>query len=348
MDIVIFGISGNLAERKLIPAIISLHQKGNLPADTRIIGFSRSIKHFDLPFAYEHVGGNYASLSDFEQLKGKLSMKGKQLFYLALPPEASRQTIASVYESGITPDLILIEKPFGTGYEDATDLTTYINHHFSAGVCLKVDHYAGKKELRSTEKENQAEVSEIVCEMFETATVEHRKGFYNEVGELRDVGQNHLLFMLASVLKGALKREDILSHLILDTASSDLVFARYEGNEGKETYFSVPARLESESLRHIKITLRAGKALNQNRAAIIIRYASGIEKEIILSSSPEAYENILLDALQGNLENFLSDQEVLSAWKFIETVEKEKKEIICYPIGYDQRFFNEKDAGKTA
>jgi glucose-6-phosphate 1-dehydrogenase len=336
MDIIIYGISGDLAGRKLIPAITSLLEKGKIPADTRVVGFSRSPKHFEGPFEYQHIQGSYGDPEAFNKLSEVLRPHVKQLFYLALPPETSREVITTIHNTGLNPTLILIEKPFGIGYEDAKDFAHYIETHFQPGQCLKVDHYAGKKELREIEKEDPANIQEIECEMFETATVEHRKGFYNEVGELRDVGQNHLLFMLASVLKGEGKREDILSALMPD-ATSDFYFGRYEGNEGRETMFSIFAKIDKPGFDHIKIILRAGKGVNKNRAAINIKYRSGKDKEIILSSSPEAYAHILENALSGNADQFLSDEEVLSNWKFIENVEKIKKEapLHSYPVGSD-------------
>lgn len=263
----------------------------------------------------------------------------KSLFYLALPPEASRQVVETLHKAGLSPDTVLIEKPFGTGYEDAKSFADFISVNFSKGQCLKVDHYAGKPELREFAKEDVADISEVACEIFETATAEHRKGFYDSVGALRDVGQNHLLFMLATVLRGSGSRESVLENLVLNPSQS--LFARYEGSEGRETFFSIKA-----SYRQVKVTLSAGKGLSENRSSICITYKDGKVKEIVLAPGTIAYENVLMGAIYTETESFLSDREVLAAWKFIESAEalKEKKEILCYPIGYDQRFFNAKDA----
>jgi glucose-6-phosphate 1-dehydrogenase len=86
MDIIIFGISGNLAERKLIPAIESLYRAGKIPEDTRVIGYSRSPKEFSLSFEYLHVVGSYSDIESFRRLKAVLRPGKKHLFYLALPP----------------------------------------------------------------------------------------------------------------------------------------------------------------------------------------------------------------------------------------------------------------------
>lgn len=300
------------------------------------------------PFEYLHIEGDYSDVAAFEKIKTGIRASKRQLFYLALPPQASRETLQSLHMSGIVSDdaIILVEKPFGTGLEDAKSLATYINESFGLEQCLKVDHYAGKKELRICTMVTIKEIAAITVQMFETATVEHRKGFYNEVGELRDVGQNHLLLMLATILKGNGSREEVLSKLCPDSDLSHFRFGRYEGNEGKETLFSVPAHFNDASLGHIKVTLRAGKGVASNDASILLTTHDGTEQKITLSSGHEAYEHILQDALNGCRETFLSDGEVFAAWAFIEAIEKikEKKEIICYPIGYDQRFFNEENA----
>ncbi len=240
----------------------------------------------------------------------------------------------------------LIEKPFGEGFKDAQGLARFLETSAIDTCHVKVDHYAGKKELRALQKEDPAHIQSLTIEILETATVDHRAGFYDAVGALRDVGQNHLLFMLARIFHATHSRSYILSRLVPAQDHDAHHFARYDGREGKETYLSVKAHIDDPELRHIDITLRSGKALAENRVAIIVTYTSGETKEIVLEGGHEAYMNILEDAIEGRLEGFLSTEEVLAAWKFIEEVEriKEKKEILCYPIGYDQRFFNEKAA----
>ncbi len=340
MDIVIFGISGHLAETKLVPALVNLYKEKKIPADTRLIGFSRSVKHFELPFEYAHVEGSYERAEDFARLKATLRPDSERLLYLALPPEASIQALHSIAEAKLD-GIVLVEKPFGTSYADASSLISFVNGSFRPGRCLKVDHYAGKKELRGIDAETG--IRKIIFEILETATVEGRGGFYDTVGALRDVGQNHLLFMLATFFKGEGKREDVLAKLLLDPDISKYLFGHYEGYDKIETFFSVPASLIDDNGVHDKyeITLRSGKGLSRNLARIWIGFEDGEEKEIVLSSGPAAYEAILLDALEGRMESFLSDQEVLHAWKFIEGVEKikEKRPLFGYPVGSDEADF---------
>ncbi len=89
MDIVIFGISGDLARNKLLPALISLHQKNQLPKDTRIIGFSRTTSaHIKTaPLEYIQVIGEYTKLEDYLKLKSLLRPQKKQLFIWLCRPQ---------------------------------------------------------------------------------------------------------------------------------------------------------------------------------------------------------------------------------------------------------------------
>lgn len=356
MDVIIFGISGDLASKKLVPTLLKLFSDKKLPSDTRLIGFSRSVKNFEsLPFAYTHSQGSYSSVEDMQKLKSLLRPEVRQLFYIALPPSASREVLGAINASKlITKEdskdmrLVLVEKPFGEGYEDTISLAKFINSSFAEGQCLKVDHYAGKKELRDiVEHVPHGDIKKVYFEILETATVENRSGFYDTVGALRDVGQNHLLLMLSTFFKifrdetEGKKREDVLSHLVVDVDISKYHFGQYGGYDKIETFFSIPVILaKSDGAHHdIDIVLRGGKGLSQNRAGIRIEYSDGEQKEVLLSSGTSAYEHVFMDAIEGTLDTFPSDMEVLCSWKFIEEVEKIKEEIkktkgfSTYPIG---------------
>lgn len=355
MDIVIFGVSGDLSVKKLFPTLSELFNKKKMPADTRVIGFSRSVKEIpEHPLEYAHMKGEYGSVEDMLKLKEMLRPDKKHLFYLALPPSAYRAVLTSLHEGElVTKDdpsgfrLILVEKPFGLGLDDARSLLSLAKEYFRPDQCLKVDHYAGKKELRELEEEDMANIKEIVFEITEKADVVGRAGFYDETGALRDVGQNHLLFMVSSFFKDFGAREEILSKLTLGQDIKDYLFGQYQGyisEEGvkpgsiTETYFSIPAKLDIEELSHIKIRLIAGKAMSDNHARILITMSNDKQKEIRLSGGTPAYEHILEDAIQGKHFTFLSEGEVVEAWKFIEKVEKIKADaaFVTYPKGSDK------------
>ncbi len=353
MDIVIFGISGDLAAKKLIPSLVSLHDQGKLPQDTRLIGFSRSVKEFsDLPFPYTHIAGEYDSPEAYMRLKELLRDGNRHLFYLALPPQAHRGVLQSLHQQQIvTKDdiegqsIILIEKPFGLGLEDAQSLMALLQEYFRADQYLKVDHYAGKKELRDMHSVDSTAIKQAVFEIAETLTVEDRAGFYATTGALRDVGQNHLLLMLSSCFKGLGSRAAVLEQLKPAEDKDQYVFGTYEGYDAIETFFSIPATLAIGQGQHVDIVLRSGKALSENRSSITLIYNDGHKQETILTGGIGAYENILADAIEGNTSTFLSDEEIIAAWKFIEAVEiiKQKIPVVTYPKGSTFDFFTQKN-----
>ncbi len=354
MDIVIFGISGDLAHKKLIPALTSLKQKKGLPDDTRIIGFSRKApERIDgVPFPYVAISGQYDNPGDFLKLKDSLRKDKKHLFYLALPASVMGTVLVSIHGAELIGSddpaghsLILIEKPFGLGFSDAESLTRLCCDFFREDQCLKIDHYAGKKELRQMEDIDFSLISKISFNIFEKATVDGRGGFYDETGALRDVGQNHILFMLSSFFKGLGARDEVYDHLTKGDDMKKYFFGQYEGfkdvegvrkDSKTETFFSVPAKLDKPETSHIEIILQGGKALAETKASISYSMLSGEEKEIILASGTEAYENVFSDAIQGKRSSFLSDKEVLSTWRFIEEVEKVKENtpLVVYKVGW--------------
>jgi glucose-6-phosphate 1-dehydrogenase len=335
MDIVIFGITGDLSKKKLLPALEHLTQSQALQfSDLRIVGFSRSAPSFEVSLNHVFVQGSYDNKDDFLKLKNTLRAEKPQLFFLALPPSAHRDVLENIHEVElVTKDdpsgfrIILIEKPFGRGYEDAKSLIMLIKEYFRDDQCLKVDHYAGKKELRNLEDHDFALIKEISFGIEETSRVEGRNAYYDSTGALRDVGQNHLLLMLATFFKGEGKREDILEHLSVNPDEHLYEFASYEGYGITDTKFFIPAIIDTEELRNIKITLHGGKGLSENKASIVVTHVDGTKKEIILTSGTAAYEQIFIDALAGKSVSFLSDEEVLASWKFIEEVEKIKKNL---------------------
>jgi glucose-6-phosphate 1-dehydrogenase len=343
MDIVVFGASGHLANNKIFPALHVLYERGVLPKDTQVIGFSRTSKeNVSYSFPYRAVTGDYANSDSVSSLKDILRPDTKHVFYLAVPPLVYGDLLGSINRVElVTKDdpsgfrLVLVEKPFGENKDNADFLIGLSKELFRSDQLLKIDHYAGKEELRSLEEEDFSTIESVTFEIFETADVVGREGYYNTVGALKDVGQNHLLFMLTTFFKGSDLREIVLKNLLLDTSSplsKAFVFGSYEGYDKIETYFSISARLEREDTKHIAITLASGKALAENKVCIRVKYNSGEQKEIILVSGVHTYEHIFEDALQGKLSSFLSNDEVRESWRFIEEVEKVKSG--CVMISY--------------
>lgn len=178
--IVIFGASGDLTKRKLIPALYELFRKGRLPRDTRIVGFARS------PFSHEswrdslgeHVAqftatrfseelwrqfapnifyhrGDVLNADDVGRLEDYLREleEGRphaRMYYLSLSPEFYEPTVVHLGAAGMAaeqeaPRRLVIEKPFGRDLESARRLNDKVHQVFSEGQIYRIDHYLGKE-----------------------------------------------------------------------------------------------------------------------------------------------------------------------------------------------------------
>ncbi len=181
---VIFGASGDLTSRKLIPALYLQFQRGKLPADTRIVGVSRSAfsddkwreeltastqkfvgDSFDLPswqkFASNiyYCSGDINTEADFSHLSARLSeieqaKPTDRVYYVATMPQLYETAAAQLGKAGMADDSsgarrIVIEKPFGTDLATARALNKSINRVFREDQVYRIDHYLGKETVQN-------------------------------------------------------------------------------------------------------------------------------------------------------------------------------------------------------
>ena len=177
--IVIFGASGDLTQRKLIPALYNLFRKKRLPKDLRIIGFARrsyddvifrgilqeGVRKFAADVYQEDIWlefsrqityfqGNLTNQEDFEKLKGELAVIRKTemrwLYYLATAPKFYAQISNALGKCELNQEIrcsrnIVIEKPFGTDLETANQLNQIVHENFKESQVYRIDHYLGKE-----------------------------------------------------------------------------------------------------------------------------------------------------------------------------------------------------------
>ncbi|WP_425398785.1 glucose-6-phosphate dehydrogenase [Aeoliella sp.] len=183
-SIVIFGASGDLTQRKLIPALYQLDRKGRLPADTRVIGFSRTKfshdewrksltestqkfagKNFDADswdaFATKvfYHPGDIGNAEDFAALDKTLQeMEGgdqsERVYYLSTAPRFYGPAVEMLGNAGMAdestgPRRVVIEKPFGTDGETARKLNEVVHNHFAEHQVYRIDHYLGKETVQN-------------------------------------------------------------------------------------------------------------------------------------------------------------------------------------------------------
>jgi len=233
-DVVIVGVSGDLARRKLIPALYDLAYDRLTPVDGRIIGYAsrewdddylrqvarESVQRFSrrrdgldervwdqfssrLHYVRSTHGG-YARVAD-------LCSSGERLIYLAVPPAALHGVITSLGTAGLVAGTrVIIEKPFGSDLESARHLNGLLRQVFKESQVYRIDHYLGKETVQNLlvfrfgngifePVWNRRYVDHVQISVAEELGVEGRGVYYEEAGALRDMLQNHLMQLLCLI-----------------------------------------------------------------------------------------------------------------------------------------------------
>jgi glucose-6-phosphate 1-dehydrogenase len=231
--IIIVGITGDLAKRKLLPAIDELSRAGVLPNDLHIIGITRQAdisidtltkEIADPAFVQAHMHlfqmnvadvREYAKLTAYLQtLEAGFSEPAQRLFYLSVPPQVSQPIIENLGASGLSHaprTKLLLEKPFGVDLSSAADLVTHIHQYFTPDQVYRIDHYLAKEMaqniivfreanilFKKTWNKDFIESIQIIAS--EKIDIERRSNFYEQTGALRDLVQSHLLQLAALTL----------------------------------------------------------------------------------------------------------------------------------------------------
>jgi glucose-6-phosphate 1-dehydrogenase len=325
--LVLFGATGDLARKKIYPAVYEMERTGH--CGVPVIGVAssewdddhlRSVAHDSVVAARDdldertwtalagrlsYVSGNYREDATFDTLAERLRGVDCPLFYLAIPPALFEDVVAGLARVGLTGEgaRVVVEKPFGRDRASAVELNEVLHAVFPEESVFRIDHFLGKESVEDLlvfrfansmlePLWNRNNVSAVQVTLSEDFGVEGRGRFYESVGALRDVFQNHLLQIVAllameppvSADADALSDEKVrLWRQIKPIDPTSVVRGQYrgytdepgvDGGSDVETFVALQLEIESWRWAGVPWTVRTGKHLPVSAAEAVVTFAA--------------------------------------------------------------------------
>ena len=369
VDLIIFGATGDLSARKLFPALFQLDAAGLLPDDLRIIAVARQEQtteafHHELlakmgsakrqsisdtawqQFARRlaYLSADFSTPCAFSGLQAELSESRTSLFYLATPPSLFATICEQLSADGCLAGScrIVLEKPIGESLDTSREVNETLAQFFDDQDIYRIDHYLGKETVQNllvlrfanrfiNSQWDQSCIDHIQITVAEKVGIEGRWAYYDGVGQLRDMVQNHLMQLLCLVAMeppNSLEAESIRDEKVkivkalrpIDASSVKYHVVRGQYSQGvidgesvpgyfdeegceaqgsdTETFVAIKAHVDNWRWSGVPFYLRTGKRMPDKVTEIIIQYKA--LPHHIFGEGESAEPNRLIIRLQPN------------------------------------------------
>ena len=363
---IFLGATGNLAKLKIYPALSRLSEEENGSTDAGSISqlictayedinadeFRDKIRnHYQISFNNTDYVKTDLLNDDFSIIADRIQNKEDYIIiYLCTSPSLFLKAITDICSCNalsMEKVKILLEKPYGTDYEDTVRINEYIRENLSENQVYRVDHYLGKEGFevlngvkeKYRDKWNDRYIEHITVILSETVGIEERKDFYRETGAISDVVQNHMFQMLLKAITDSSYPEERAIEDISEAfnkGQAEFRYMQYLDFE-KETMVYGEINTGSDKWKNTRFRLLTGKRMTEKRTEIRIKFKDTNEPVIVdftrantnADSLPE-YSKLINSCINKDHSNFVSSREAEATWKFGNSIREScKNEDIC-------------------